>query len=231
MEPWKWQQLLCTAGFRCIIYIPLPLNREPAMRALMISIVLVATTSLCGCSKDAPPAATNTPAVPNGAPGCDPDNAFQFTEEAAPDFDPKLTLVWPGTPEESRRRINAGQADETTIYIASFWQIQTGQLNMFGATVYEFSEKDLQGFDSKELLAGHGTSGSEVELTRKEIEHGPNKHLGLDLTSKDDGGFYRRVNVMVGRRIYSVKFSSRKQEGLTAADVLKFFESFAITEI
>ncbi len=38
-----------------------------------------------------------------------------FTQQPAPDFDPRLTLEWPGTPEESRQRINAGQADETTI--------------------------------------------------------------------------------------------------------------------
>ena len=199
------------------------------MRSLSILILLAALTSLFGCSQDAPPAATNAPAVASDPPALSAGNT-PFTEEDAPDFDPKLTLEWPGTPEESRRRINAGQADETTIYGASFWQLQPGQLNIFGATVYEFSENDLQGSDPKELLAGHGTSGSEVELTRKEIEHGPNKHLGLDRTSKDDGGFYRRVNVMVGRRIYSVKFSSAKQERLNADDVLKFFESFAIKE-
>ena len=192
--------------------------------------LLIASTSLFGCSKDAPSVVPNAPTVSNQSPALAPDNALPFTEEAAPDFDPKLTLVWPGTPEESRRRINAGQADETTIYSASHWQIQTAAVNIFSATVYEFSEKDLQGFDPKELLAHHGTSGDEVELTRKEIEHGRNKHLGLDLTSKDDGGFYRRVSVMVGRRIYSVKFTSAKQEGLTADDVRKFFESFAIKE-
>ena len=38
------------------------------------------------------------------------------------------------------------------------------------------------------------------------------------------------LSVMVGRRIYSVKVVSLTQERLTAADVLKFFESFAIEE-
>lgn len=109
-------------------------------------------------------------------------------------------------------------------------QSQSGPVAIFSANVYEFSENDLQGSDSKELLASHGTSGDEVELTRKDIEHGPNKHPGLDVTSKDDGGFLRRVNIMVGRRIYSVQVTSLKQERLTADDVLKFFESFAIKE-
>lgn len=158
------------------------------------------------------------------------DNAIPFTEETAPDFDPKLTLVWPGTPEESRRRINAGKADETTIYGATLMQTQSVPVTIFSANVYELSESDLQGSDPKELLASHLTSGDEVELTRKEIEHGPNKHPGLDVTSKEADSFLRRVNVMVGRRIYSVQVISLMQERLAAADVLRFFESFAIKD-
>lgn len=191
--------------------------------------LLTALTSLSGCSQDTPPATTNAPAGANATPAFSADNP-RFTEEDAPDFDPKLTLEWPGTPEESRRRTNAGMADETMIYSATLFQTETGPVTIFSANVYEFSEKDLRGSDSKELLASHLTSGDEVELTHKDIEHGPNKHPGLDVTAKDDGGFLRRLNVMVGRRIYSVQVTSLKQERLTADDVLKFFESFAIKE-
>ena len=84
------------------------------MRSLTLLAVLTVMTSLCGCSTDAPPAVPNAPAVPNVPPADSSENT-PFTEEDAPDFDPKLTLEWPGTPEESRRRINAGMADETTI--------------------------------------------------------------------------------------------------------------------
>ena len=125
---------------------------------------------------DATPAVTNAPAALNEPPAQAPDHT-PSAEEDAPDFDPKLTLEWPGTPEESRRRINAGMADETTIYNATF--SQTGPVPIFAATVHQFSEKDLQGADPKEMLASHGTSGDEIELTRKPIKHGPNKLLGL----------------------------------------------------
>ena len=91
-------------------------------------------------------------------------------------------------------------------------------VTIFSVSVYEFAEQDLQGSDPKELVASHGTSGDEIELTRKQIERGPNKLLGFDVTAKDDGGFVRRINVMAGRRIYSVQVISLKQERLTADD-------------
>ena len=104
--------------------------------------------------------------------------------EDAPDFDPKLTLTWPGTPEESRRRINAGMADETTIYHATLLQSGPGPVTIFEASVYQFTEKDLLGSDPKEMLVGHLASGDEIELTRRQIEHGPNKLLGFDVIVK-----------------------------------------------
>ena len=82
-----------------------------------------------------------------------PGDVSSFNEQPAPDFDPRLTLAWPGTPEESRRRIDPGTDRETTIYRASF--NQDLPLTSFGATVYEFTEKDLQGGDPKEWLPRH----------------------------------------------------------------------------
>ena len=199
------------------------------MRSLKFLAVLTVMTSLCGCSTDAPPAVTNAPAVLNEPPADSFENT-PFTEEDAPDFDPKLTLEWPGTPEESRRRINTGMADETTIYSATFFQTETGTLTIFGASVYQFTEKDLQGSDPKEMLARHGTSGDEIALSRKQIEHGPNKYPGYDVTAKSGTSFLRRVTVMFGRRLYSVEVLSLKQERLNAEDVTKFFESFAVKD-
>lgn len=198
------------------------------MRSLKFLAVLTVMTSLCGCSTDAPPVVTNAPAVLNVPPADSSENT-PFTEEDAPDFDPKLTLEWPGTPEESRRRINAGMADETTIYGATLFLIAES-VTIFGASVYQFSEKDLQSFDPKEMLVGHRTSGGEIELTRQQIEHGPNRLLGFDVMSKYDGGFRRRVNILVGTRIYTVEVHSLKPERLNAEDVTNFFESFAINE-
>ncbi|MDZ4686110.1 MAG: hypothetical protein SH850_13665 [Planctomycetaceae bacterium] len=198
------------------------------MRSLKCLAVLTVMTSLWGCSTNAPPAVTSAPAVLN-VPPTDSSKNTPFTEEDTPDFDPKLTLEWPGTPFESRRRINAGMADETTIYSATFFQTETGTLTIFGASVYQLTEKDLQGSDPKEMLASHGTrSGDEIELTRQQIEHGPKRLLGFDMTAKEDGGFRRRVNILAGTRIYSVHVVSGQKEQLDAEDVTKFFESFAI---
>ncbi len=136
-----------------------------------------------------------------------------------------MTLAWPGTPEESRRRIDPGTDRETTIYRASF--TQNFPLTSFGAAVYEFTEKDLQGGDPTEWLPRHLGGGNVVELSRRQIEHGPNKDLGFEVTAKDENLFVRRVNVLVGRRVYSVEVLSIRQERLNAEDVEEFFESFA----
>ncbi len=199
------------------------------MRSLKRLTLLTVMTILCGCSETTHPVATNDlPATTNMPPALSAVTPHTFTQQPAPDFDPKLTVKWPGAPEESRRRINAGQADETTIYSAFVTQV--GPVTIFSASVYELSAEDLQGSDPKEMLASHGTTGDEVELTRKQIEHGPSKLLGFDVMSKDDGGFRRSVNILAGTRIYTVEVVSGKQERLNAEDVAKFFESFAVKE-
>lgn len=78
------------------------------------------------------------------------------------------------------------------------------------------------------MLATHGSSDDEVELTRKPIEHGQNKLLGVERTAKDEGGFLRRVNVLAGTRIYSIQVLSLNQERLNSEEVARFFESFTI---
>lgn len=197
------------------------------MRSLAILTLLAAITNLCGCSKDTPPIVTDAPTVLNESPADSSENT-PFTEEDAPDFDPKLTLAWPGTPEESRKRIDAGLAYETTIYSATLTLSEP--VTVFGASVYLISEKDLHESDPQELLAGHMTSDTDEELTRQKIEHGPNKYPGYDVTAKSGTGFLRRVTVMFGRMLYSIEVLSLKQERLIAADVVKFFESFAVKE-
>lgn len=197
--------------------------------SLKLVTLLAAMTSLCGCSQEAPPAVENIPAVPNEPATLDPDNVTPFTEQDAPDFDPKLTLEWPGTPEESRRRSHAGLADETSGYGASITFSQTVPVTRFAAAVTQFTEKTLQGLAPKQMLVDEAL-GEDKELTRKEIEHGPKKYPGLDVTAKSGDSFVRRVVVLARTRIYKIEVLSTKQERLNAEDVAKFFESFAITE-
>ena len=197
------------------------------MRTLKTLTLLTSMTFLWGCSRDVPSTANEVPSERNDSPAIAPGDT-PFTEEEAPHFDPKLTLAWPGVPQESRRRIDAGTADETTIY--SGFYTQTGPVTAFSASVYEFAEEHMRASDPLEMLAGHGTSDSDEELSRKKIEHGRQKHPGFDVTAKSGDSFIRRrVTVLVGRRIYTVEVLSTK-ERLAAEDVGKFFESFAVNE-
>lgn len=197
------------------------------MRSWTFLILLTSILCFCGCAKDAPSAGTNTSAISNKQ-TAEPSENTPYTEKDAPDFNPKMTLDWPGTPQESRRRIDAGSAHETTIYSATF--SQTGPIVTFEANVSLMSDKDLQDSDPKELLANQGTWDEHQELTRKQIEFGPNKYLGFEVTGKVGDTFVRRLNVLAGRRLYALEVVSFKPERLNAEDVVKFFESFAVQE-
>ena len=202
---------------------------DRGFRSLMALPLLIALSSMSGCSKSTPPARSSTPpASTEGSPSAAPNNTSPTTETEAPNFDPKLTLVWPGTPQESRRRIAAGSADETTIYSATFTQM--GPITTFSASVYLLSDRDLQESDPRELLARHMTGPEDEELTGQQIEHGPNKYPGYEVTAKSGNLFVRRVNVMAGRRLYSVAVASLKQERLNAEDVARFFGTFAVQD-
>ena len=196
-----------------------------SLKLLSLSTVMVA---YIGCSEATPPIATNdSPAATNTPPADSAETAHSFTEHDAPDFDPKLTLVWPGTPEESRRRIDAGTADETTIYSATFWASEP--VTIFSATVRQVPEQDLQVSDQAEMLAEYALNGHE-EVTRKQIEHGSNKFMGIEVAAHSNGAPARSLAVRAGTRIYRISVLSLKQERLSADDVTKFFDSFAIKD-
>lgn len=197
------------------------------MHSWTFLILLTAISGSLGCAQHTPSTGEKASAVPHETPADSSENT-PFTEEDAPNFDPKLTLDWPGTPQESRRRIDAGSAHETTIYRATF--SQTNPIIMFEANVSLMSDKDLQESDPKELLASQGTWDEHQELTRTPIEFGPNKHLGCKVAGKVGDTFVRRLNVLAGKRLYALEAVSFKPERLNAEDVVKFFESFAVKE-
>lgn len=188
------------------------------MRFRMILNLSTALASLWGCARDAPSA----------IPGALPADASEHTEVEAPDFDPELTLVWPGAPQVSRRCIDAGSIHETTVYRATY--SETGPIIIFDVSVSLMSEKDLQDSDPQELVATQGIWDECDELDRKQIEFGPNKYLGCEMTGKVGDSFFRRLNVLAGRRLYVIEVASFKQERLAANDVVKFFESFGVKE-
>lgn len=191
------------------------------MRVKLVLALLTAITSFFGCSPEAP-------SVANNSQGLSPGDEIPGTERDAPEFDPKLSITWPGAPKESRRRIDAGTIHETSIYSASF--SRSDPATIFAASVHQDSEQDVLATDPKQLLVENALSDDEVELSREEFEHGPHKHPGLDVTAKSGDGYVRRLVVLAGTRTYNVSVTSTKEERLKAEDVTTFFESFKIED-
>jgi hypothetical protein len=148
-------------------------------------------------------------------------------------FDPKLRLEWPAPPSETRRRIDAGSPDETTIYSASL--VLTDPATIFSATVHQFTEASLPGKDPRVMVAEHALQGDEG-LDRKISEYVANKAYetnkfpGVEVTAKSGNSFARRVVVLAGTRLYKIEAVSTKEDRLKAADVARFFDSFEIQE-
>jgi hypothetical protein len=196
------------------------------MKTLILLVVFITATCSCGCSPH--PASESTSADSNESAASPLANAPSSTEQDVLEFDPKLTLAWPGPPEESRRRANAGLKNETTIYSATF--SQTGPVTIFGANVVLLSEEDLQTSDPKTWLPYHHGGPEDEELSRQQIEQGPHKHLGFELRIKSNNAYCRRINVLAGRRLYCVEVTSLNRERLDADDVTNFLQSFSVKD-
>ena len=198
------------------------------MKTLPTLIVLMTVAAFGGCSRRSHPVPKSTSAGSNDSTESPSANATSPVDHEAPEFDPKLKLAWPGTPEESCRRVDAGTDREKTIYSADFKEHQP--LTSYIATIYLITNEELRADDPKEWLPRHLSGDEVVELSRRQIEFGPHKYLGFEVYAQDTNLFVRRVNVLAGHRIYSVEVASTKRERLNAVDVKEFFESFAIRE-
>jgi hypothetical protein len=148
-------------------------------------------------------------------------------EQEAPDFDPKLSVEWPGAPTESRSRFSAGTADETTLYTGKHTAFEPATI--FSATVHEFTEQSLRKIDSKEMLRDNALQNiKSPDHTLTEIQH--QGHPGVEATGRDEAAHFRRVVVLAGRRLYRLEVVSLQPDRLKAEDVTKFFESFRIKD-
>jgi len=148
-------------------------------------------------------------------------------EQEAPDFDPRLTVEWPGTLTESRSRFAAGTPEETTIYTAKHRTF--GPVTVFSATVHEFTEQSLQKTDSKEMLKDNALQNiKSPDHTLTEIQR--QGHPGVEATGRDEAAHFRRVVVLAGRRLYRVEVVSLQPDRLKADDVTRFFDSFQIKD-
>lgn len=154
-------------------------------------------------------------------------DATAVEKQAAPDFDPKFTVEWPGPPIESRSRIAAGTPDETTLYTGKHTAFEP--ITIFNVTVHEFTEQSLQGTDSKEMLQSNALQNIKSPgHTLTEIQR--QGHHGMEATGRDDAAHFRRVVVLAERRLYRVEVVSLHPDRLKADDVTKFVDSFQIKD-
>ena len=161
------------------------------MRRIIPIFWLVAITTVSGCSKATPPSNTTNSS-----------------------FKPNFSIQWPGEPDESL--ILPGNTGEMKVFMANFteWNYdkETGQALRDGhATFYivaveEYPQKSFE--DEKltphDMLFAHNFAFQKFEVSRKEIEHGPQKYPGLVIFQKMDKNCHRQLTVMAGNRLYSV---------------------------
>ena len=148
-------------------------------------------------------------------------------------FNPKLALKWPGKPFESSQVLTTKDGEQKH-YSAMFADKRPDGLVLFSAFVEEFPEKALKGTSAKQLLAAYVLAFRKEETSRKELEHGPKKYPGLDITSQHASPsgirFNRKLVVLAGRRIYCISVDCKDKEFLNRPEVKAFFESLAIAD-
>jgi hypothetical protein len=142
-------------------------------------------------------------------------------------FQPKLSLKWPGKAFESSEILSTEHGDEKH-YSALFSNKGGSGVVTFSAFVIEFPDKAVKGTTPKELLTAYAFASKDDETSRKEVEHGPMKYPGLEISTKARGLFGRKLVVLAGSRLYEVSVSSKKEEALKAPEVKAFLESLAL---
>ncbi len=164
------------------------------MRPVVVLILLTTTTTSSGCSTDVPATPTDTPAVLPEPLIFTTNEVALDTGQGGADFDPKVTVAWPGTPITNCVRLNAGSADEMTIYNADI--TQTEPVTKFSLQIYQFTGNALEGAAPKETLSERALDDDDEALSHRKIEHGPRKYPAIDVTAKSGDCFARRVFVV-----------------------------------
>ena len=79
------------------------------------------------------------------------------------------------------------------------------------------------------MLEFHNAGIKKDETSRVKIEYGPKKYPGLSIESKRDKSTDRKIEVMVGPRLYSISVSATRNEKLLdRPEVAAFFDSFKL---
>src|SRR6476660_7976313 len=144
--------------------------------------------------------------------------------KAAPvEFDPKLQLQWPGTPDEDRTIIG-----DSKHYSALLTHKGTKGTILLSAFVDE--DPGFAKLSPKDALDSYTFAFRKNETSRKEIEVGPKKYPGLEITSKDTSAagkvrFERKLVYVAGTRIASVSVSSTDEKLVNGPEASAFLDS------
>ena len=138
-----------------------------------------------------------------------------------------LHLAWPGPPNEGRTTV-PGPGGDVQTYSAMYASKAPGLLVVYLANVIDSGTGAANQMDSRERVTAFMFTFQKTEISRKEFEHGSEKHPGLDVLRPQGKNVSRALVVVVGQRIYSVSVSAPNEELLTGPEVMAFFNSFTI---
>jgi hypothetical protein len=138
-----------------------------------------------------------------------------------------LRLNWPGEPHESNQDLPSKEGVWKN-YMGTFTERGQDEVVIFSAYVMELPT--LEQSSPKDLFEASVLPMQRDEFTRKDIEHGPKKYPGVDITRHSKKSFSRNVQVMAGLRIYNISVTCHKEKSLESAKVRDFFDSFGIDE-
>jgi hypothetical protein len=113
-------------------------------------------------------------------------------------------------------------------YMATYVDRTPGRGLLYSANVTDVGPAGADAMSPRDLLAAYTVAFQKDEVSRKEIEHGPNKLPGLDLVGRVSGKLSRKVVVAAGTRMYTVSVTAPTEEALRAPEVTAFFDSFAV---
>jgi len=143
-------------------------------------------------------------------------------------FDSELHLQWPGTPDESRQIVG-----DSKHYTAMLTHRSANGILFLSANVDE--DPGFAKLSPKEALDSYTFAFRKHETSRKEIEVGPKKYPGLEITKKDATAagkvrFERELVYVDGSRIASVSVSSTDENLVNGPEASAFLDSLLTRE-
>ncbi|HKA07507.1 MAG TPA: hypothetical protein VKD71_09635 [Gemmataceae bacterium] len=141
-----------------------------------------------------------------------------FSPAKPAEFDPKLHLQWPGAPEI---------VGDSKHYTATL--IHKGANGTIFLSAHVDDDPGFAKLSPRDALDSFTFAFRKNETSRKEIEVGPKKYPGLQITSKHDLNgrfrFERKLVYVSGTRIATVSVSSTNENLVNGSEASAFLDS------